>query len=321
MNKNNILKFKINNNKKIIHEKNIISNDRNFIKNTCEKINKYNISNKIYISLTTIPPRLIDDDFDNIIRSLYHQKIPANKIIINICKKYRRKFNIDMDIFEKKKEYLSKKYSNLIFNFSDDYGPITKILGLYTNNLNINDDDIIISVDDDWNMDEYMTSYYYATYETYNCDCIFIDEKCILNQDKMIYLSNAYILYDNYDSFIYGWLSFSLKYKYIKKLYEFYIKYVGSDKNLWKHDDLIITLFYKKENLNACGINLYFNNCIKLQRKNIESNNALRLQLNEKNIREMLVLKMLLKFDIKLNNKKKYKTYDYLPVQTFMTDK
>lgn len=256
----------------------------------------------LYISLTTIPPRLVDDEFENVIKALCFQEIKAKKIIIHLCKCYKREFNINVDSnhIQKKIYYLTKKYPSIVFNLTDDYGPITKILGLHNSNIKMNDNDIVIVVDDDWIMNSTMTFYYCLSYQLYNCDCIFIDEKNVLDQKNMVYLSNDGVVYDNYHSYVYGWLSFSFKYKHIKKLYDFYYKYIDLDMDLWKHDDLILTLFYQKENLYACGINLYFNNCIKTQRKNIEENHALREEPGESTMRERLVTKMLKKMNINL---------------------
>lgn len=43
----------------------------------------------------------------------------------------------------------------------------------------------------------------------------------------------------------YGWLSFSFKYKYLNKLYNLYNELLIIDENIFYHDDLVFTIFYK----------------------------------------------------------------------------
>jgi hypothetical protein len=97
----------------------------------------------IIISLTTIPPR-----FDNLyitIDSILAQTILPDKILINIPEKYH---NYSYDTCE-----LPKFSSEIVIinNTIIDYGPATKLLGLYNHELynKMIDDDIIIVIDDD----------------------------------------------------------------------------------------------------------------------------------------------------------------------------
>jgi hypothetical protein len=120
-----------------------------------------------------------------------------------------------------------------------------------------------------------ITTYFYnLTYQLYNSDCVFINEKYIINWDNnmQILICNE-VLYDNYQNGAFGWLSYSFKYKHISKLYDFYKEIIEKENNLIKHDDLVITLFYKLNNLYACGINLFLNI---YKRLNLENINALK---------------------------------------------
>ena len=175
-------------------------------------------------------------------------------------------------MFNYKIEEYKKLYDNLIINFTTDYGPITKILGLYNIENLLDPKDIIIILDDDWKIKNTMSYYYNLVYQLYNCDAIFIDEKYIINwENNMELLNFNEIFYDNYQNSAYGWLSFSLKYKYIEKLYNFYMEIIKIDNSLIKHDDLIITLFYKLNKLYACGINLFLNVYERLDLENVDA--------------------------------------------------
>jgi mannosyltransferase OCH1-like enzyme len=250
--------------------------------------------NDVYISLATIPPRLISDEFENVIKNLFEQHVKPKNVIVNICDVYKREFQIESNVIKDKISYLKSKYNNLIFNVSVDYGPITKIIGLtHLNDLKINDDDIIIVIDDDWKMKPHMTFYYRYMYQLYNCDCIFINEQEIIDQPNGKFIDNNVLFYDNYSNFVYGWLSFSFKFKYVAKLLDFYKTNIDQDDWLWKHDDLIITLFYKTAKLNACGMNMYFNNSFITDRLAIEENSALRMESDTYDKRLNLERKML----------------------------
>ena len=97
----------------------------------------------IIVSLTTIPPRF--QYLYLTIQSILNQTIKPDKIIIHIPKIYNN--------FSYKNENLPQISSDkVIYNReTKDYGPATKLLGLYNSELyNImSNDDIIIVIDDD----------------------------------------------------------------------------------------------------------------------------------------------------------------------------
>ena len=240
-----------------------------FVKNINLEHNSfdYNNSNKYIISLTSIPNRFISDKFLNLIDSLTDQTYKVKYIIINICKNYERNFKFSKINFNKRIEYLEKKYNNVIVNFSIDYGPITKILGLYhlDKKYNIASDDRIIIVDDDFIFNKEMVSLYNLGYSLYNCEGIGINERDNIhwnfNYKRCICLKNNYsIFYDNYQGMLFGWLSWSIKYCYIQKLYEFYHTMTRLNKDYSKHDDLIVTCFYRSQNLYFTGLNYIIHN-------------------------------------------------------------
>lgn len=221
------------------------------------KLQNISLCNNIIFSLTSIPSRFINIQFEKTIDSLYNQLLKPKYIIINLCYNYNRNFNYDKNIFENKIKFFKEKYDNIIINFSEDFGPITKILGLYNIKDLLNPDDIIIVVDDDNIYQDKITYYYNLCYQLYTCDSIFIDETNIFNKNNSLNSNEIFnIFYDNYKDFVYGWLSFSMKFKFISNLYDFYHKIIIDDEKIINHDDLILTLFYKIYNLYSCGINL-----------------------------------------------------------------
>lgn len=235
-----------------------------------DNINKVD---NIIISLTTIPSRFVTNDFLYVIDSLYNQILKPKNIYIHLCKTYNRKFDFDEDEIQKQSDIITQKYNNVIINYSKDYGPITKILGLL--NINCSDNDKIIIVDDDWVLNSRLTLYYELCYEIYNCECVGVNERDII--DWTIGMENpvavGQLFIDNYQNFLYGWLTYSIKFKYVKQLYSFYVKITSKNTNIEFHDDLIVSLFYKSFGLYTCGINILFNS---QNRLSIDYKDALR---------------------------------------------
>ena len=270
-------------------------------------------SSNIIISLSTIPTRFLTNIFDNVLESLIIQLIPPKYIVINLCNEYKREFIYDKELFYNKIQSIKNKYNNIIVNFSEDYGPITKILGLINLKNIIDDNDKIIVLDDDWKFKNTLTYHYEIVYSLYNCESIFIDERLMINwNNNMEILDFENIYYDNYQNFAYGWLSFSFKYKYVNMLYDFYNEIIKINDEIIKHDDLIITLFYKKYKLYACGINLFINIYERLSLDNIDAlrnddkTNILRLTLEKNMLNHYNIEYTILRDHIYIVNKKIY---------------
>ena len=107
----------------------------------------YNNRDKIYLSLTTIPERLVHPWFYNNLKNLMNlMNLNGNyKVILNIPETFKgtgEKYIIPQNVLDLQKD-------NLIINrVQEDYGPITKLLGTLMNN-NIPDDACIMICDDD----------------------------------------------------------------------------------------------------------------------------------------------------------------------------
>ena len=283
-----------------------ISFDKNILYNNDFNVVNNNVNNFI-ISLSIIPSRFISKEFLYTIESLINQVIKPKYIIINICKKYKRNFKqINQDDMLKRINLIQSLSDKIVFNYCEDLGPITKIVGLCNLNLdnyNINNNDKVIIIDDDWTYNKYMTYYYNLCYDLYMCDAIGIDENELINWDTKYFscmklLESVNIFYDNYQSYIFGWLTFSMKFKFIHKLKEFYNLSIKNTSDIFYHDDLLISMFLKKYKLNVCGINIIFPNVYKdrLDNDNIE---ALHNMDNVWELRSSLEKYYLDKYDIK----------------------
>ena len=268
--------------------KNDITNDiTNNITNDIINNISDNIKNNIVISLTTIPTRFITDEFDINIQNLSNQKLKAKYIIINICKKYNRKFEYDEKIYEEKLKTYESKFDNVKINICDDYGPATKMLGL--EKVNLNPYDIVIILDDDINYEKSLTTYYALGYELYNkIDGISIKTLSILETSidslhDLFNKNNSYInnnlnnifknkyneiYYNNYKDDLCGCVSFSFKYSEIKKIIILSKELLEKDKILWKHDDALFTYCYKKLNLSLIGMRICYHKYSLLTFKN-----------------------------------------------------
>ncbi len=264
---------------KIIDNKELktLTCDKDFFSNNLNKVND------IIISLTTIPTRFLNQEFENVLDSLNNQILKPKKIVVFLCHKYNRHFEYCQLEFDSKLEYFRNKYNNILFHFTEDYGPITKILGFIDIYETFDKNDKIIVVDDDWKKLDMTTYYFKMCYDLYQCDAVFIDERELINWTNNRYLySYNEIFYDNYQNFAYGWLSFSFKMNFIPKLYDFYKKVIEIDPLIICHDDLIITLFYRYNKIYSCGIHLFLS---EFEENKISELDALKNSENSFNIR------------------------------------
>lgn len=133
------------------------------------KINNFNINcimsnmTKYIVSLSTIPSKFDTIHFS--IDSLINQTLKPKKIIINIPKTYSFRFNSTSIPDEKISKFI-EKYSqyNVFINFIDnDYGPGTKLLGLFNNIISIDEsieNTYVVILDDDLSYKPDMLEYF-----------------------------------------------------------------------------------------------------------------------------------------------------------------
>jgi hypothetical protein len=124
--------------------------------------------NKYIISLTSIPSRI--NNIEDTIKSLIEQTLKPEKIILNIPKKYNFRFNSSIEDTNLK-EILNKYIDKITINYiENDYGPGTKLLGLFKNNIikSYSKDTFIVLVDDDLIYKPYMLEYFDNLCKNYN---------------------------------------------------------------------------------------------------------------------------------------------------------
>lgn len=231
-----------------------------------DRIDNHNESN-VVITLTTIPTRLVGENILIVIDSLYNQTLRPKIIVLNVCVDYKRYFHVKNTKMDDVLRLMVSKYENLVINYSCDYGPITKILGLTnlsTKKYMISDDDIVIVVDDDYPLDKNMVYHHVMCHQLYGCDYVFVDEKKLFDwvlfkkrNIKLLQTKSTY--YDNYQGICYGWLTYSMKWYCLDGLKTFYEDTIKNEPDAVMHDDLIMTLWYKHKQYYSCGINLMFN--------------------------------------------------------------
>ncbi len=105
----------------------------------------------IYLTLTTLPERLVSDHFKKVYISLKKQKIPFDKLIINLSVK---QFTYVIP------EYL-KQDPNVIINETDICGPCAKLIGALDI---IPNNSVVIVMDDDIVM---RNNFIYVLYNSY----------------------------------------------------------------------------------------------------------------------------------------------------------
>lgn len=184
-----------------------------------KKVEKFTLNNELYLSMTTIPERLIHPWFLNNIKYLLSL---GNyfKIIINIP--YYLKRNNEKYIIPNELIKLADKTNRIILHrVKEDYGPITKLYGPLLNN-SISDEAAILVLDDDIH---YLPNFIKIIFNKYNSN----------NTNK---------LYSFCDNIIQGYHSFLFKKKILKPI----LKFINPH-TCFRIDDNFIQLSVKKLNI------------------------------------------------------------------------
>ena len=190
--------------------------------------------NKYIVSLTTIPTK-----FDNLyltIDSIINQTILPDKIIINIPKIYNFRMNSTSISQDKINEFIDKYSKNNVFiNMLDnDFGPGTKLLGLFHSNIINsfeNDNTYIILIDDDLIYKPYMIEYF-DNYTKY-CHSVDVASFYVYNHDNVNIGQGA-------DGFF-------IKQHTLKDFSQYYDKIKDQD-YINYHDDFYISYYFQLTN-------------------------------------------------------------------------
>lgn len=242
---------------KIRNIKNIDYINNNVYNNIDKKviIRMNNININYYITLSTTPDRFFDPEICNVLYNLSNQTIKPKKIIVSYCKKYKRTEFIvksEQEIINRI-NFLKEKFTLLCVIRTNDYGPATKLLGFleYNNMIHkLKDNDVLIVVDDDMLYSSSLVMSHLYCNQLYMSDVIAVDERFIIKSWEPYTFNTSDILYkDNYNGFLYGWLSFSITYRSAKNLINFYNIIIDSYPDIFYHDDLLFTLYYYQQKL------------------------------------------------------------------------
>lgn len=212
-----------------------------------------------YISLTTNPSRFYTDDFIEVLKCLSNQTVLADKIYLSICAKYVRKFSDFKTDAEQiaRIEYIKQRFPLVqIIEGSTDRGPATKLLGLLEFNKTANvlkENDLIIVADDDMLYSRDLVASHLGCYHLYNCDVVAVDESQMIRtwNPYTFNLSDTFYL-DQYNGFLYGWLSFAVTYRAIKiknDIERFYDDVIKRFPDVFYHDDLLFSLYMYQNKL------------------------------------------------------------------------
>jgi hypothetical protein len=205
---------------------------------------------KYIISLTTIPTK-----FDNIyfcINSLLKQNIKIEKIIIHIPKVYSFRFNNSSIPQEKINTFLQKysKYNVHINLLDTDYGPGTKLLGLYHTDLIKFDDTLlntyILIVDDDLIYKPHMIKYF--------------DKKAKVHTDIQFASYYIYKLNNKYN-IAQACSCFFIKPSSLNNFLDYYNEIKDMDYVNF-HDDVYISYYFQLKNIPLFHLRPFRNHCI-----------------------------------------------------------
>lgn len=187
---------------------------------------------KIYIGITSIPGR--EKGLVKCVNSILSGEYIPFKIIISlplIYKNAKKKYNINLI------KSLEKSDKVVIIRNIEDYGPITKFLGVINfikKEKNIIPKNFIVCCDDDL---------------IYKKDAL----KMMVNQIKIQrYLSCSFYTYiNNKNRCIIGQGAdmFAVRFDIIKNLHIFYNSVVSKNKLLFYHDDLVVSFFLNKKRI------------------------------------------------------------------------
>lgn len=199
---------------------------------------------KIYLSVTTFPKRI--KYFKTFYDNIYSGSIKPYKIILNI---YNRSIRNELLIIPKELETLE----NLIIIKNDkDYGPILKFLSIYEKF--INSDDIFIYCDDDI---EYSNNWLEILTDSIKKNPSNISAISI-NSGVNIINRFRYLQYNNNNIFLrgYGGVGFFKKcIELIRKNEILNLLENSNNINLYFSDDLVISYFVNKYNIDSTKVN------------------------------------------------------------------
>lgn len=189
---------------------------------------------RLIVSFTTTPTRI--KSIEPMINSILQQSRQPDMFIINLPTKYLKDKNelIIPDFI--------KNNDKIIVNRCEDVGPATKLLGILYSSIKFNNDDHIITVDDDISYQKDLVKYYH-NYCLLNSKFVFgLQGFNLVNGN--IYYTNKAIKLTQVDV-LEGYGSICYPYKFLKKDILNTIKYYPS--YLLNSDDIILSNYFNKK--------------------------------------------------------------------------
>jgi hypothetical protein len=207
------------------------------------------------ISITTIPPRA--GTLLKIVNNFMNQTLKPKHIVINVPTTYSRFKDVPMQIHES-----VSNHPNVIINWiPQDYGPATKILGLYHLKNKLNYDYVLITDDDCMKHNEWCRTLITELIKSTKYNRL----------GSIISLVHQNQWWNQKDAYLYGFTGFGITRELcIYTLNRMRLFYVRNMTNCFFVDDDFFTEYYKRINLNIKTIR--FNKEINLE---IDNSNGL----------------------------------------------
>jgi len=249
---------------------------------------------RIFISLTTIPPRILHPLFYQHLLHLQKQTIPVDTIFLTIPKTYQR-FNLDSQCIDILNDIQSKISNLKIIWIEKDYGPSCKFLGPLLHHWDTLENQILILIDDDRFYDIKMSELYQNFFNTHSNILVstgnqnlYFHQHSYLNWKDLEYRINPHHYVAAFMS-----CAFFLKHPF-HKLANYTLEILQFIPSSFYHDEGILLNFIKFYRLIVYIINYPFINIIQqempfslvegnyVNRRYIE--NEIRIQTNKSNL-------------------------------------
>ena len=205
---------------------------------------------RLIVSFTTTPTRI--KSIEPMINSILQQSRQPDLFIINLPNEYIKDKN-ELIIPE-----FIKNNNKIIVNRCLDIGPATKLLGILNSNISFNQNDYIISVDDDISYQKDLLKHYHQ-YISLKPNIVLGLQGFNLNNGLINYIKDS-IKFGQVDV-LEGFSSVCYPYKFLKKdileMIKFYPKY------LLNSDDIFLSNYFNKQTnlyrINTSKFNNYKN--------------------------------------------------------------
>lgn len=243
---------------------------------------------KIFLALTTIPPRIKDEKFLKHVLHLKNQTESFEKLFITLSKNYKRFPNeiLDKNILNQLEQM---DWIKIIW-LEEDFGPACKFLGPLIKKYNDLENNILIIIDDDRYYDVNMIKIYKNFFHKYN-DIYVASGNQFFYFNGLIYNTHNTNFIDIRETDIKypaAFMSFAISFKYDwKPLINYTMNVINNVENSFFHDEGILLNFFRFKKIRVFYITFKFVNYIKEEMINsLVNGNFVNRQKIENNILE-----------------------------------